>query len=129
MKENLRKCLLEGKIIPFEKITIDELWRGFLYGDGVFETLRVKNYVIFRWGQHWERLVKNASLCNLLIKKKREEIEEDIIKLLKMYAILISMKYEDEDGIIEDIKIIFPSGEIKNVSEVKDEREFKKMLA
>ena len=83
MKENLRECLFEGKIIPFKNITIDDLWRGFLYGDGIFDTLRVRNYVIFRWEHHWERLVKNACFCNLSINKEKEEVEEDIIRLLK----------------------------------------------
>ena len=47
---------LNGRFIPEEKATVSILDRGFLYGDGLFETVRVANGKPFRWRQHLERL-------------------------------------------------------------------------
>jgi len=39
--------------------------RGFLYGDGLFETMRIANGNPFRWKGHWERLEKGAALLKI----------------------------------------------------------------
>lgn len=39
--------------------------RGFTYGDGLFETLRIYNGVPFRWGEHWKRLEHGADFLKI----------------------------------------------------------------
>lgn len=39
--------------------------RGFLYGDGLFETIRVFNGQLFRWLQHWRRLEEGAAFLRI----------------------------------------------------------------
>ncbi len=41
--------------------------RGFLYGDTLFETLRVANGRVFRWEPHWERLAAGAGALRLAL--------------------------------------------------------------
>jgi aminodeoxychorismate lyase len=74
--------LFNGKKVEGKEIGFNELKRGFLYGDGIFETLLAKNKKIFRFEEHWERMKKGANICNLKIPEK-ERVKEIILKNLK----------------------------------------------
>lgn len=52
--------LLNGKFVPEEQAVVSVFDRGFLYGDGLFETIRVSNGRLFRWPQHLARLQRGA---------------------------------------------------------------------
>src|SRR5436190_21945330 len=41
--------------------------RGFLYGDGLFETMRVFNGKPFRWAAHLERLQRGAEFLKIRV--------------------------------------------------------------
>lgn len=56
---------LNGKFVPEEKAVVSVFDRGFLYGDGLFETIRVLNGKPFRWPQHWERLRQGANYLKI----------------------------------------------------------------
>lgn len=58
---------LNGKLVPEEQAVISVHDRGFLYGDGLFETMRVCNAWPFRWDEHWERLKHGALRLDLAI--------------------------------------------------------------
>jgi aminodeoxychorismate lyase len=47
---------LNGNIVPEERAVVSVFDRSFLYGDGVFEALRISNGRPFRWQQHIDRL-------------------------------------------------------------------------
>jgi len=47
---------LNGQFVPEAQATVSVFDRAFLYGDGLFETMRVANGKPFRWWQHLERL-------------------------------------------------------------------------
>ena len=50
------QIFLNGQFVPEDRAVVSVFDRGFLYGDGLFETLRVVNGTPFRWAQHIERL-------------------------------------------------------------------------
>jgi len=52
---------VDGKLVPADEATVSVRDRGFLYGDGVFETLRVYGGEIFAWESHAERLARSLS--------------------------------------------------------------------
>src|SRR4029079_8477819 len=56
---------LNGKFVPEERAVVSVLDRGFLYGDGLFETMRVCHGRPFRWTQHLERLKRGAAFLKL----------------------------------------------------------------
>lgn len=56
---------LNSQFVPEEQARVSIFDRGFTYGDGLFETLRVYNGKPFRWGQHWKRLERGADLLRL----------------------------------------------------------------
>ena len=58
-------CYLNGEFVPEEEATVSVFDRGFLYGDGLFETMRVYRGQTFALGRHLDRLVRGASLLRL----------------------------------------------------------------
>jgi aminodeoxychorismate lyase len=56
---------LNGQFVPEEQGLVSVFDRGFLYGDGLFETMRVYAGQPFRWEQHWERLERGAAFLKI----------------------------------------------------------------
>lgn len=56
---------LNNRFVPEEKAAISVFDRAFLYGDGLFETMRVWNGQPFRWAQHMERLQQGAKFLKI----------------------------------------------------------------
>jgi aminodeoxychorismate lyase len=56
---------LNGQFVPEERAVVSVFDRGFLYGDGLFETMRVFNGKPFRWAQHLERLEHGAEFLKI----------------------------------------------------------------
>jgi D-alanine transaminase len=50
---------LNGNIIPFKTATISPFDRGFLFADGVYESIRTYNRKLFRYRNHLERLKRS----------------------------------------------------------------------
>ena len=56
---------LNGKFVPEEQAVVSVFDRAFLYGDGLFETIPVRNGVLFRWQQHLDRLHQGAAFLGI----------------------------------------------------------------
>ena len=56
---------LNGQLVPEERAMVSVFDRGFLYGDGLFETVRIGRGKPFRWAQHLERLQRGAEFLGL----------------------------------------------------------------
>jgi branched-chain amino acid aminotransferase len=56
---------LNGQFVPEEHAVVSVLDRGFLYGDGLFETMRVLNGKPFRWREHLVRLQGGAEFLKI----------------------------------------------------------------
>jgi len=56
---------LNGRLVPEEQAVVSVFDRGFLYGDGLFETMRVFRGKPFRWEQHCERLQRGADFLKI----------------------------------------------------------------
>jgi branched-chain amino acid aminotransferase len=56
---------LNGKFVPEKKAVISVFDRGFLYGDGLFETIRVVHGRPFLWAEHMERLKAGAKFLKI----------------------------------------------------------------
>jgi len=75
--------LFDGRRVSGKQLGLASLERGFLYGDGVFETMRTCNYRIFMWDRHIERMKKGLALCNINMVANPEKLHSDIEQLLK----------------------------------------------
>jgi len=56
---------LDGKLVPPEQATVSVFDHGLLYGDGVFEGIRIYNRRVFRLEQHLDRLYDSAKAITL----------------------------------------------------------------
>ena len=65
---------LNGQFVPEEQAVVSVFDRGFQYGDGLFETMRVLNGSPFRWEQHWERLARGAAFLNIPLPFESREL-------------------------------------------------------
>jgi aminodeoxychorismate lyase len=73
---------LNGHWVPEERATISVFDRSFLYGDGLFETLRVANGRPFRWIQHWERFEEGAAFLGIQVPFKKASLRDRVSELV-----------------------------------------------
>jgi branched-chain amino acid aminotransferase len=65
---------LDGKLVPKDEARVSVFDHGFLYGDGVFEGIRVYEGNIFRLKEHMERLYESAKTIALEIPLSPDEM-------------------------------------------------------
>ncbi len=58
---------LNGEFVPEERAVVSIFDRGFLYGDGLFETIRLSAGRPFRWDRHLDRLRRGAEFLRITI--------------------------------------------------------------
>ncbi|HZF00489.1 MAG TPA: aminotransferase class IV [Methylomirabilota bacterium] len=73
---------LNGKFVPEEKAVVSVFDRGFLLGDGLFETIRVFNGKPFRWQQHLERLQRGAKFLKIKLPFMPKQLHAAAAKLI-----------------------------------------------
>jgi branched-chain amino acid aminotransferase len=74
---------LNDQFVPEPDACVSVFDRGFLYGDGVFETMRAYGGKIFRLGEHIERLFRSADIMGLLMHKTHGQFIELCNQLLE----------------------------------------------
>ena len=74
---------LNGKFVEQEEAKISALDRGFLYGDGLFETIRAYQGKPFRLKAHLERLCDSAQELHLHLPVSRSDVAKAISKLIE----------------------------------------------
>jgi branched-chain amino acid aminotransferase len=74
---------LNNSLIHESKAKVSVFDHGFLYGDGIYETMRAYDGVVFMLDEHIRRLYRSASLIQLAIPKSAAEIKSAIHKTLK----------------------------------------------
>jgi branched-chain amino acid aminotransferase len=73
---------LNGELVPENRARISLFDRGYLYGDGLFETLRAYGGKVFRLEQHWQRLQASAREIELSLPLSLETVASAITALL-----------------------------------------------
>lgn len=74
---------INGSLFPESEAKVSVFDHGFLYGDGIYETMRSYEGVVFMLDEHIRRLYRSASLIRLAIPKSAAEIKSAIHKTLK----------------------------------------------
>lgn len=75
--------LLDGNLIPFDEARVPILDRGLLYGEGVFDTMRVYDGRAFRLAEHLHRLVAGAETLGLRCPVGPSELSAYVANLLR----------------------------------------------
>jgi branched-chain amino acid aminotransferase len=74
---------LNGEFVTKENAKVSVYDHGFLYGDGIFEGIRIYDGNIFRCKQHLDRLYDSAKSIMLDIPLTYEEMEAALIETLR----------------------------------------------
>ena len=84
---------LNGQFLPSNKATVSIFDRGFLYGDGLFETLRSYKGKPFALGLHLQRLCEGCRTIGIPLKLNKKYLFQCIYKLLKSNGLLKTDAY------------------------------------
>jgi branched-chain amino acid aminotransferase len=79
-------AFLNGRFVPETEAVVPITDRGFLYGDGLFETLRVSGGCPLWWTRHIERLQRGAEVLRITLPLSVEELRRAAIELLRRNA-------------------------------------------
>jgi branched-chain amino acid aminotransferase len=77
---------LNGAMVPKEEAKVSVFDHGFLYGDGVFEGIRVYGGKIFRLEEHVARLYESARTLELHVPMEQPEMIEAITRTVEVNA-------------------------------------------
>ncbi len=73
---------LNGKIVPAKEAVVSVFDHGFLYGDGIYETIRVYDRVIFMLDEHLGRFYRSASMIGLTLPFEIDSLKISIYETL-----------------------------------------------
>jgi len=74
---------INGKFYSKEEASISVFDHGLLYGDGVFEGIRVYKGKIFRLEEHLNRIYESAKYLMLQVSLSKEKLAEDVLETVK----------------------------------------------
>jgi len=106
----MEKIFVNGSFVNLSRAKISVFDRGFLYGDGLFETMRAYRGEVFRLGDHLDRLFRSAKEIELSFSYTRKELRNIIKRILKInnlseaYIRLTLSRGVSETGLISKSK-------------------------
>jgi len=74
----MMQVYIDGKFFPQSKASVSVYDHGFLYGDGVFEGIRIYNNNIFMLNEHIKRLYDSANAIRLKIPLSKTELRKAV---------------------------------------------------
>jgi aminodeoxychorismate lyase len=74
---------LNGQFVPEAQAVVPVNDRGFLYGDGLFETVRVCGGRPFRLAQHLERMMRGADFLKIKCPFTPKELQQFAMQLIE----------------------------------------------
>lgn len=78
------KIWINNKIVDDRAAKVSVFDRGFLYGDGVFETMRSYSGIVFKADAHLDRLYNSLKVVKIKIPYSKSLLKSQIYKLLKI---------------------------------------------
>lgn len=84
-------AFLNGRFVHEARAVVSAFDRGFLYGDGVFETLRIVRGLPFQWDAHLARLARGADLLGILAPLTAGELRLAAARLVALNAMADSV--------------------------------------
>jgi len=125
----MEKVFVNGSFVNLTQAKISVFDRGFLYGDGLFETMRAYWGKIFRLEDHLDRLFSSAKGIDLAFSYTRKELKSIIERILKInslseaYIRLTLSRGVSEPGLISECKspatLVIVAREFESLSPVE----------
>jgi branched-chain amino acid aminotransferase len=74
---------LNNRLINSKDAKVSVFDHGFLYGDGIYETVHAYGYRIFHWPEHYRRLLQSARRIALKCPWTSRVLEQRMVQVLK----------------------------------------------
>lgn len=87
------KVLFNGEIVEKDEVTISFEDRGYHFGDGLYEAIRIYQGKMFMYEEHFERLVRGAEKIRLGLPFKKEAFEAMLEGLIQAEGIQEGLVY------------------------------------
>jgi len=81
------KVFINDSFVSLARAKVSVFDRGFLYGDGLFETMRAYSGKVFRLEDHLDRLFRSARGIELSFDYTREELKNIIGKIIEINSL------------------------------------------
>ncbi|MBM4762612.1 D-amino-acid transaminase [Bacillus sp. B15-48] len=105
--------ILNGELIKREQATIDIEDRGYQFGDGVYEVVRVYNGKLFTGDEHLQRLEKSAASIGMQIPFPVEQLKDQLVQLIDKNKLTLGTVYLQFTRGISPRKHPFPPENVK----------------
>lgn len=92
------KVLVNGRLIGRSEASIDLEDRGYQFGDGIYEVIRVYKGVLFGLREHAERFFRSAAEIGISLPFSIEDLEWDLQKLAWRRPLCDGWKGSDRSG-------------------------------
>lgn len=106
----MQNVILNGELLERSKATIDIEDRGYQFGDGVYEVIRVYNGKMFTEEEHLDRLWASAASIGIEIPYSKKELQEQLKLLIEKDQLLLGTVYLQFTRGISPRKHPFPAG-------------------
>ena len=99
---SINYAYVNGKFVPEHKAVVSIGDRGFLYGDGCFETMRVYDGRVFRWTEHLARLFDGLNTLGIEASLSPAELRAACQALLRFNEVRtgVARIYQSRDSIV-----------------------------
>jgi branched-chain amino acid aminotransferase len=74
---------LNNRLVADKEAKVSIFDHGFLYGDGVYDTLRVYNGTVFMADEHIKRLFRSAKMIRLSLPLSHDAMKRAVYRTLK----------------------------------------------
>lgn len=78
---------LNGKIYPVDQAFISPLDRGVTLGDGLFETLRIKNGTVLHFSLHYQRLCEGGRVLGMPVPE-----QDDTLRAIREFVMHVGLE-------------------------------------
>lgn len=79
----MEKVIVDGHIVDRDKVNIDMEDRGYQFGDGVYEVIRVYEGRFFTAKEHLERLYRSLEKVKITLEMSLEEMKSNLQQLIE----------------------------------------------
>jgi D-alanine transaminase len=105
----LMKVLWNEKIVDREEVRIDIEDRGYQYGDGIYEVIRIYQGKMFMAKEHFQRLANSAAKIKMALPYDTEILRDKLCKLIEIEEITDGEVYlQVTRGVLSPRNHVFP---------------------
>ncbi|WP_153730702.1 D-amino-acid transaminase [Sporosarcina obsidiansis] len=87
------KCFKDGEFLAIEEVKLSVDDRGYVFGDGVYEVIKVYDGVLFTAQEHLERLIESAAKIRMVLPYTVEQLIEIAEQLVQQNNLTVGHIY------------------------------------